>query len=161
MSILIVDDEPKNIQLLGNQLKDEYHIEFALSGEEVLDWVLNYKFDIILLDIMMPGLDGIEVCKRLKTDPKSKDTPIDRRHSHETPVRCPFLDQLIYTAAIFHGSFYQSAGIVDRLRHRHATLPLTFFRLSSDACAFKASEDLLQPAPSQIVLIQHLNRDLA
>ncbi len=76
-SILIVDDEPKNIQLLGNLLKEEnYDIEFATSGEEAIEWVYSKKFDLILLDIMMPGMDGYEVCKRVKTDNKVNHIPV-------------------------------------------------------------------------------------
>jgi two-component system, sensor histidine kinase ChiS len=73
-SILIVDDEPKNIQLLGNILKEEgYVFEYATSGTETLDWVSNKSFDLILLDIMMPGMDGYEVCKRLKSNPETAE----------------------------------------------------------------------------------------
>ena len=51
--ILIVDDEPKNIQLLGNLLRENgYDTEFAMNGNEALDWILNGSFDLILLDIM-------------------------------------------------------------------------------------------------------------
>lgn len=74
-SILIVDDEPKNIQLIGNILK-EYEVEFATCGKEALEWIGSKKFDLILLDIMMPDMDGFEVCKRLKADEKTKDTPV-------------------------------------------------------------------------------------
>lgn len=78
MSILIVDDEPKNIQLLATILDDEedLYVEFALSGEETLVWVENNLFDLILLDIMMPGMDGYEVCKQIKESEKTKDIPI-------------------------------------------------------------------------------------
>jgi two-component system, NtrC family, sensor kinase len=77
MSILIVDDEPRNIQLLGNVLRDEaYQIEFATSGEEALEWVDNKKFDLVLLDIMMPGMDGIEVCRKIKANEKNRLLPI-------------------------------------------------------------------------------------
>lgn len=75
-SILIVDDEPKNIQLLGNILQEYYTIEFAINGEVALEWVDTEHFDLILLDIMMPTLDGFEVCKILKENPKTKDIPI-------------------------------------------------------------------------------------
>ncbi len=77
MSILIVDDEPKNIQLLGNILKSQdFYVEFAMNGEEALDWISTKKFDLILLDIMMPGMDGFEVCKRIKKHKTYIDVPI-------------------------------------------------------------------------------------
>ncbi len=77
LSILLVDDEPKNIQLLANILKEEgYHFEFAMSGGEALEWSELRQFDTILLDIMMPGMNGMEVCQRLKANPKTQDTPV-------------------------------------------------------------------------------------
>jgi CheY-like chemotaxis protein len=58
-TILLVDDEPKNIQLLGNLLQQQgYAVEFATSGEEALQWVNTRTFDLILLDVMMPEMDG-------------------------------------------------------------------------------------------------------
>lgn len=76
-SLLIVDDEPHNIQLLGNILKQEgYNVEFATSGEEALDWVNNEPFDLILLDVMMPGMNGYEVCKTIKDNIATKHIPI-------------------------------------------------------------------------------------
>ncbi|MCP4294407.1 MAG: response regulator [Proteobacteria bacterium] len=77
MSVLIVDDEPMNIQLLCNILKDEVaDFEYATDGELALSWVETKRFDLILMDIMMPGLNGYEVCKKLKEDPRSADIPI-------------------------------------------------------------------------------------
>ncbi len=76
-SILIVDDEPKNIQLLGNLLKkSNYDVEFALDGPKALEWMNSKPFDLVLLDIMMPGMDGYEVCKRIKSDKYKKHIPI-------------------------------------------------------------------------------------
>ncbi len=76
-SILIVDDEPKNIQLLGNLLRENgYHVEFALNGDEALEWTGSRLFDLILLDIMMPGMDGYEVCRKIKADVNTQHIPI-------------------------------------------------------------------------------------
>ena len=76
-SLLIVDDEPINVQLLGQILKAEgYSFEFATRGQEALDWVEYKTFDVILLDIMMPGMDGYEVCRKVKENPQSTDTVI-------------------------------------------------------------------------------------
>jgi len=71
-TILVVDDEPANIQALGTLLKDEYRIQVATSGEKALAIVNDAEQplpDLILLDIQMPGIDGYEVCRRLKRDP--------------------------------------------------------------------------------------------
>jgi CheY-like chemotaxis protein len=67
--ILIVDDNPKNLQVLGNLLeKNHYHVEYALSGSEALEWIKSEQFDLLLLDIMMPGMDGYEVCEIIRKD---------------------------------------------------------------------------------------------
>ncbi|MCG7995220.1 MAG: response regulator [Candidatus Thiodiazotropha taylori] len=75
--ILIVDDIPDNIQVAMNILKEgRYRFSFATSGEEALSIINNDTFDLVLLDIMMPGLDGFDVCRRLKADEKTKEIPV-------------------------------------------------------------------------------------
>lgn len=75
--ILIVDDVPQNIQVLANILKDAgYRMGFAKDAKTALSHIETTQFDLILLDIMMPEMDGFEVCKRLKKDKKKKDIPI-------------------------------------------------------------------------------------
>lgn len=75
--ILIVDDNPKNLQILGNYLRKEgFKVEFALDGKSALDWIERSEFDLILLDIMMPGMDGFEVCKIIKSDPVKQKIPV-------------------------------------------------------------------------------------
>lgn len=76
-TILIVDDNPKNLQILGSFLHNEgYKVEFALDGKAALSWIEQMKFDLILLDIMMPGMDGNEVCRIIKSHPINKKIPI-------------------------------------------------------------------------------------
>ncbi len=75
--VLIVDDTPENIQILMGTLKDQYAIVAAINGEKALRIALaDPRPDLILLDIMMPGMDGFEVCSRLKSDPKTRDIPV-------------------------------------------------------------------------------------
>jgi two-component system sensor histidine kinase/response regulator len=75
--ILIVDDNPQNLQVLGNLLQEgKYQIEFAVNGESTLDWLKNKQFDLILLDINMPGMNGFEVCKKIRLDKKTYEVPI-------------------------------------------------------------------------------------
>ncbi len=75
--VLIVDDTPENIQILMGTLKDQYAIVAAINGEKALKMaVAEPKPDLILLDIMMPGMDGFEVCSRLKSDSKTRDIPV-------------------------------------------------------------------------------------
>lgn len=74
--ILIVDDQSSNIKVIGEALKGLYEIQFARSGKEALSMVAESPPDLILLDIMMPGMDGYEVCRRLKDEHKSAEIPI-------------------------------------------------------------------------------------
>ncbi len=75
--ILIVDDVPKNIELAANILRTkDYNITFAKSGFLALEKVKLINFDLILLDVMMPLMDGFEVCKQLKSDPETKNIPV-------------------------------------------------------------------------------------
>ena len=75
--VLIVDDTPENIQVLMGTLRDQYAIVAAINGEKALKMALaEPKPDVILLDIMMPWMDGFEVCSRLKSDPQTRDIPV-------------------------------------------------------------------------------------
>lgn len=75
--ILVVDDVSENLKLLLNLLRPAgYKVRPASNGAEALDAVMRKKPDLILLDIKMPGMDGFEVCKRLKADSQLKKIPI-------------------------------------------------------------------------------------
>ncbi|MGI4877002.1 MAG: diguanylate cyclase, partial [Janthinobacterium lividum] len=74
--ILIVDDEPANIEILDAALDDECNTCFAISGEDALAVARDTLPDLILLDILMPGMDGYETCRQIKADPKLADVPI-------------------------------------------------------------------------------------
>ncbi len=75
--ILVVDDVPLNIKILHAVLKDDYDIFVATSGEKALTMVESaLQPDLILLDIMMPRMDGYEVCRRLKENKKTKNIPV-------------------------------------------------------------------------------------
>jgi len=75
-SVLVVDDSPKNVDLLVNTLKHDYRLEVAQNGPKALDYAKRHDPDLILLDIMMPEMDGFEVCSRLKAAPETKDIPV-------------------------------------------------------------------------------------
>jgi DNA-binding response OmpR family regulator len=67
--ILVVDDQAMNLDLLVGILEPDYEVSAALTGEEALDLVPRLAPDLVLLDVRLPGIDGFEVCRRLKTEP--------------------------------------------------------------------------------------------
>jgi two-component system, OmpR family, response regulator ResD len=74
ITVLVVDDEERIRRLLKMYLeREEYNIEEAENGDEALEMALNKDYDLIILDIMMPGIDGVEVCKQLR---EKKATPV-------------------------------------------------------------------------------------
>ncbi|PNH93666.1 response regulator [Vibrio diazotrophicus] len=74
--LLIVDDEPTNLDVLKQILCDEYTLVFATNGEKALDVAINHLPDLILLDIMMPNVDGYQVCQLLNLNDKTKSIPV-------------------------------------------------------------------------------------
>ena len=74
--ILVVDDEPNNLQLLKQMLNEQYQLLFATNGVKAMEAAAKHLPDLILLDIMMPGISGYETCERLKANPLTKDIPV-------------------------------------------------------------------------------------
>jgi len=75
--ILVVDDEKKNRVIMRDVLEvNGYHVIEAENGEQALEKVMEEPPDVILLDVMMPGMNGFEVCHKLKKDPKTAPIPI-------------------------------------------------------------------------------------
>jgi CheY-like chemotaxis protein len=75
--VLIVDDNQQNLELLAAYLEDEgVSVATAADGVEALEQVVAVAPDIILLDVMMPRMSGFEVCRKLKSDPKTVDIPV-------------------------------------------------------------------------------------
>lgn len=76
--VLIVDDNQQNLKILGNVLKDntDYNLAFAMSGEEAVAYTKKALPDMILLDVMMPGMDGFTVCRELAANEETSDIPI-------------------------------------------------------------------------------------
>lgn len=75
-TILIVDDEISNIEIMNAVLEDDYEVCFATSGQQALDVAAAAQPDLVLLDVLMPGIDGFEVCRQLKADALLADIPI-------------------------------------------------------------------------------------
>ncbi len=76
-NILIIDDIPSNIKVIGSSLRKKgYVVSFATSAEQGLDMARNQKIDLILLDVMMPGMDGFEMCRKLKSEERIREIPV-------------------------------------------------------------------------------------
>ncbi|MCC5632706.1 response regulator [Nostoc sphaeroides CHAB 2801] len=76
-AILIVDDNPTNLEVLSDTLiADGFQVAVALDGETALEQLKYYRADLIILDIMMPGINGFETCKRLQANPLTCDIPV-------------------------------------------------------------------------------------
>jgi two-component system sensor histidine kinase/response regulator len=74
--ILAVDDDPNNIAILEELLDDNYDLRISSNGEQALGIAREFLPDIILLDIMMPGMDGYQVCQKLREHDMLKDTKV-------------------------------------------------------------------------------------
>ena len=74
--VLIVDDQPANVRVLAETLRDRYEVYFATSGRAALERAIAGGIHLVLLDVEMPEMDGYEVCRRLKADDRSRDVPV-------------------------------------------------------------------------------------
>ena len=74
--ILLVDDNPTNLAILEEMLGDEYRRGTATSGEEALEIAPDFQPDLILLDVMMPGINGYETCRRIRANPALRNVKI-------------------------------------------------------------------------------------
>jgi len=85
--VLVVDDVASNVKLLEAKLSAEYcEVVSASHGVEALAKIKTDQPDIILLDVMMPGMDGFEVCRRVKSDPATAHIPVVIRRATGSPV---------------------------------------------------------------------------
>jgi cyclic di-GMP phosphodiesterase len=75
-TVLVVDDLPENISVLSGMLSDQYRVIFSTNGADALEIVHQQHVDMILLDVMMPEMDGYEVCRRLKADIAAREIPV-------------------------------------------------------------------------------------
>ncbi|MBU6272235.1 MAG: response regulator [Betaproteobacteria bacterium] len=84
--VLVVDDQPINIRMLYQALSDEHRVLQATSGERALHLCREENPDLVLLDVVMPGIDGLEVCRRLKADPQTRAIPVIFVTAHHDPA---------------------------------------------------------------------------
>jgi len=149
-SILVVDDEEPNRDILSRRLsKEGYAVTVADSGKEALDMLHLERYDLVLLDIMMPGIDGYEVLKRIRSEPVLHDTPVimvTALGDESSIKRCLALGATDYVGKPFELTFLKS-------RIRQAVHALNNLHRSSAA----------NDAPTPAVLVvedDEENRDL-
>ena len=117
--VLIVDDVPANIKVLLPTLQPYYEISIATNGKQALQLAETQKPDLILLDIIMPEMDGYEVCKRLKADEKTRDIPVifitakDDESDEMTGLEVGAVDYITkpFSAAIVHARTKTQLGL--------------------------------------------------
>ncbi|MET1080190.1 MAG: two-component system response regulator [Pseudomonas sp.] len=134
-TLLVVDDVPENLLLMSQLLRPHYHLRVASSGEKALEIARRNSPDLVLLDVMMPGMDGYEVCRRLQQDPLTADIPVlfltakdqaeDQRHGLDLGatdyLSKPFEPSVLLARV---NSQLRLKAAADRLRSRNAALDL-------------------------------------
>ena len=162
-TILIVDDTPKNIQVLGAMLiQQDYHIHVAQNGQQALDAVTNVSPDLILLDIMMPEMDGFEVCKRLQASSETQDIPIiflTAKAETEDVVRGFELGAVDYVTKPFRKEELL-ARVKTHLTLRHAKQELHDLNTTKDIFFSIMAHDLRGPMNSLTSLLQFTAENL-
>ena len=84
-TILLVEDHPMNRKLVRDILLFQFEVEEAISAEAALDWLQDHRPDLILMDIQLPGMDGLSLTRLLKSDPATADIPIVGLSAHAMP----------------------------------------------------------------------------
>lgn len=157
--VLVVDDSPDNIDLLSEILRDEYRIRVATSGEKALKIVYSDEPpDLILLDIMMPGISGLEICRRLKANPDRRRIPIifvtamtspeDERRGLETgavdyitkPISPPIVKARVRTHLALYDQARELARMVQQRTQELLTTRQQIIRRLGRAAEFKDNE---------------------
>ena len=131
--VLVVDDLEPNVKLLEAKLRAEYFdVVSAYSGQEAVDTAISDQPDIILLDVMMPGMDGFEACRRIKENPETMHIPIvmvtalDQQTDRVVGLEAgadDFLTKPVEDLALFARvrSLSRLKMMTDELRARYAT----------------------------------------
>lgn len=173
-SVLIVDDNPDNISLLVSALKDLYLTKVATSGRQALEICRCSAIDIILLDIMMPDMDGYETCRRLKTDPVTRHIPVifvTALHDSKDesagfacgavdfivkPIRVPIVQARVRT----HLALYNQNRTLEQLVHER-TRELSETRLAALLSLAHAGEYRDNETGLHVSRVCHLSRIIA
>ena len=161
-TLLLVDDEASNLQVLRHTLQDEHRLLFAKDGQSALDLVKRDRPDLILLDIMMPGMTGYDVCTVLKQDASTANIPVifvtalaDVEHEHIGLER----GAVDYIAKPFNPLIVK-ARVRTHLSLVHANEVLET-RLQIVRCLGKAAEYKDNETGTHVIRMSHYSRILA
>jgi signal transduction histidine kinase len=147
-SILIVDDNPENLKVISNILRDEgYLLSLALDGQSAFKILSEIKVDLILLDIMMPGMDGYEVCLKIKGNKAFQDIPViflSALNSTEDIVKAFDSGAVDYITKPFQ-ALEVKARVATHIRLRLQNLELVELNSSKDRLMSIIAHDLRNP----------------
>ena len=180
--LLIVDDTPANLDVLVSDLERRgYDVAVALDGEEALQRAIYVEPELVLLDVMLPGMDGFEVCRRLKAMPQTADVPVifmtalSDTHSKVIGLGCggadyvtkPFqLDEVIArvrTQLALRASQRELAAKHHALEEAHARLLESEerYRRLAEELGQQATHDPLTGLPNRVLLTDRLGQAIA
>jgi putative two-component system response regulator len=174
-TILVVDDVPENIDILSEVLRNDYHIRIATSGEKALKIVYSdTPPDLVLLDIMMPGLSGLELCRRLKANPDRRKIPIifvtamctveDERLGLETGavdyITKPVSPPVVLARVRTHLALYDQTRELERMVHQR-TRELNISRQQIIRRLGRASEYRDDETGNHVLRVAHYARLIA
>jgi len=160
--VLIVDDVPKNIQVAANILKSEgYQLFFAQDGEKALEQIEKQRFDLILLDVMMPRMDGYQVCEQIKKnpDPTVSEIPViflTARNDVDDVVNGFMVGAVDYVTKPFNGTELM-ARVRTHLELRQSRQELKELNATKDKFFSIVAHDLRNPVQSVLLLAEMLN----
>jgi adenylate cyclase len=125
-SILVVDDQPPNLRLLDAILQPRgYRTLIATSGQEALEVLRRDEVDLVLLDILMPGMDGYEVCRRIREHPDTEFLPVVMITASDTAEKVRATEagaDDFVTKPFDHGELLARVGSLVRIKHYHDTI---------------------------------------
>lgn len=161
--ILIVDDNLKNLQIIGQLLKSEgFMISLAPSGKQALELLNSFLPDLILLDVMMPELDGLEVCRLIKTKERLKDIPIvflTAKNETEDLIKGFEAGGVDYVTKPFHQRELL-IRVKNHLELANSRRKIIEMNKNRDKLYSIIAHDIKSPLSSVIFMVQALRRNL-
>ncbi|MBI2382053.1 MAG: diguanylate cyclase [Gammaproteobacteria bacterium] len=165
--ILVVDDEKSNLMLLGELLRDEAHILLAKGGEQGLEKAANYRPDLILLDVMMPQMDGFEVMRRLRQEEATRAIPVifitalNDAISEEKGLvlgACDYIQKPFHAAIVkarvkLHLELTRQRRVLEQLAHQDPLTSIANRRKLDECLEFEWRIALREQAPLSLVMV--------